>query len=181
MAKKSIPITLYKSELVSEIKNKTFLTARSRSTGTNHEEVAHMQADDGNDEDRLQIYRSVENSIATLMTKLSEFIDIEVGSVDNNLDDTIEAETFVINLTMPSNYNEATATTVKAEAHQFVVNKSVAAWFQITDKADADDYETKAAANIEGIREAIYKRVRPVRVSPVKEEDTTTSTEDQQS
>lgn len=167
MAKKSIPITLYKSELVADVKNKTFLTGRSRSTGANHEDVAHMQAGD-DDEELLQIYRTIENSVATLKTKMSEFIDVDVTSSNNNLDDTMEADTFIINLSMPSNYNSATVDNVKSEAHQYVVNKSVSAWFNITNKADAADYEAMAAQNLEGIREAIYKRVRPVRVSPVK-------------
>jgi hypothetical protein len=99
---------------------------------------------------------------------MSEFIDIDVTSSNNNLDDTMEADTFIINLSMPSNYNSATVDNVKSEAHQYVVNKSVSAWFNITNKADAADYEAMAAQNLEGIREAIYKRVRPVRVSPVK-------------
>lgn len=46
MAKKTITLTLYVSELVYDIQNKTYLTGRSRRTGTNHEEVANMQAND---------------------------------------------------------------------------------------------------------------------------------------
>lgn len=173
MAKKSIRITLFKSELVADIQNKTFLTGRSRSTGSNHEEVAHMQAND-DDEDSLQVLRSIKNAVSSLKTKLSEFISATATSDDNNLDNTMEANTFIILLNMPSNYNEATVETLTAEAHQYVVNTAVADWFAITNKADAADYNTLAAANIENIREAINKRVRPERVSPV---DATTKAE----
>lgn len=36
MAKKVIAITLYMSELVYDVQNKTYLTGRSRKTGSNH-------------------------------------------------------------------------------------------------------------------------------------------------
>ena len=56
MAKKTIAITLYMSELIYDVQNKTYLTGRSRTNGTNHEEVANMQAND-DDENANQILR----------------------------------------------------------------------------------------------------------------------------
>ncbi len=65
MAKKTITITLYMSELIYDVQNKTYLTGRSRSTGKNHEEVAHMQAND-DDENANQIARSIGNAFANM-------------------------------------------------------------------------------------------------------------------
>ena len=158
-----ITITLYKSELVYDVKNKTYLTGRSRHTGTNHEEVANMQAND--DEENInQILRSLTNAYATLKTKLSEYLN-ESGTTAN---DVLMGETGNIDIALkvPSNYNKAGNDTISAAMHQYLVNTAIGDWFTITNKADAEDYVLRAAANIEQIREAVNKRVRPARSTP---------------
>lgn len=165
MAKKSITITLYLSEIVYDVQNKTYLTGRSRKTGENHEEVANMQAND-DDEDANQILRSVGNAFATLKTKLGEYL-VESGTTANNLLLNLNtSSTLTVVLQMPSNFNQATNDTISAALHQYLVNSAIGEWFTITNKADASDYVTLAAANMEEVREAINKRVRPVRTNP---------------
>lgn len=160
MAKKTLDITLHMSELIYDVQNKTYLTGRSRQNGTNHEEVANMQAND-DDENANQIVRSIGNAFANLKTKLSEYID-EVGTTANNVQ--IDATTNLsVSLKMPSNYNQGTRVTVSTAMHQYIVNSAIGDWFTITDKNDASDYVTLAAANLDELREAINKRVRPVR------------------
>lgn len=213
MAKKTITMTLFVSELVYDIQNKTYLTGRSRQTGTNHEEVANMQAND-DDENASQILRSIQNAFGTLKTKLSEWLDEDGTSSTNELINAMptvayykatvlndivtwaktssasdisqvkasstgglptsgvstgdvysvdESKTLVLSLIMPSNYNNATRDTINAALHQYIVNTAIGDWFTITDKADATDYFTLAGNNLETIREAANKRVRPVR------------------
>ena len=82
MAKKKITITLYMSELVYDVQNKTYLTGRSRKSGNNDEEVANMQAND-DDEDANQVIRSIQSAYGTLKTKLSEWIDSENSTATN--------------------------------------------------------------------------------------------------
>lgn len=211
MAKKNITITLYLSELVYDIQNKTFLTGRSRNNGKNHEEVADMQAND-DDEDINQVLRSIQNAWANLKTKLSEWL-VESGTtatnklIDGNAltyykasnisgtitwnvttngtdianskgpvssfptsgvndGDVYAKVSYVdlqITLQMPSNFNQATNDTVAAACHQYIVNLSIAEWFNMTNKADAGDYAALSNANLEQIREAANKRVRPKR------------------
>ncbi len=157
---KSIAITLYMSELIYDIQNKTFLTGRSRQDGDNHEKVANMQAND-DDENINQVLRSIGEAFSQLKTKLSEYI-ISEQTTGNNVQ--IDGETnLTVGLTMPSNYNQATVDTVSAGLHQYIVNSSVADWFTITNKDDAADYIAKAGLNIQQVREAINKRVRPQR------------------
>lgn len=204
-------MTLYISELVYDIQNKTYLTGQSRRTGTNHEEVANMQAND-DEENASQVLRSIQNAFGTLKTKLAEWLGEDGTSATDRL---ISGETeyysgtlengvvgwkkldgydgekcagvvskvselpasgitgsgtvyavvpnLTLTLVMPSNYNNSTRETVNAALHQYIVNTAVGDWFTITDKADAADYYTLAAANIETIREAANKRLRPVR------------------
>lgn len=211
MARKAILMTLYISELVYDIQNKTYLTGRSRRTGANHEEVANMQANE-DEENANQVLRSIQNAFGTLKTKLSEWLD-EGGTsaTDRLISDETEyysskledgvlgwsklegydgekcagvvskaselpasgitgsgtvyavVPNLTVTLVMPSNYNSSTRETINAALHQYIVNTSVGDWFTITNKADAADYYTLAAANIETIREAANKRVRPVR------------------
>lgn len=160
MAQKTISITLYMSELIYDVQNKTYLTGRSRNTGDNHEQVANMQANE-DEENQNQIVRSIGNAYANLKTKLSEYIE-DSGSTANNI--LLSAsDNLQINLVMPSNFNPATNDTIGAALHQYIVNSAIGEWFTITNKADAADYLALAAANLAEIREAINERVRPTR------------------
>ena len=162
MAKKAIAITLYMSELIYDVQNKTYLTGRSRQTGTNHEEVANMQAND-DDENANQIMRSNGNAFANLKTKLSENIN-ETGTSTNDKQ-LISTGNLTLSLNMPPNYNNASNDTISTALHQYLVNSAIGDWFTITNKNDASDYITLAAANLEQLREAVNKRVRPTRTN----------------
>lgn len=162
MKKKVVTITLYLSELIYDIQNKTYLTGRSRQNGQNHEEVSNMQASD--DEENLnQISRSIQNAFGTLKTKLSEYLDSNTVYSDNELLASESEDTLTVRLFMPTNYNQATVDSISAALHQYIVNVGTFDWFTITNKADAADYMVLANNNIEQIREALNKRVRPIR------------------
>lgn len=162
MAKKTLTVTLYLSELLYDVQNKTYLTGRSRQTGNNHEEVAHMQANE-DEENENQILRSLGNAFANLKTKLSEYIEESGTTATNKL--LSKNGTIQLALVMPSNFNQATSETISAALHQYFVNTAIGDWFTITNKNDATDYVTLAAANLEELREAVNKRVRPTRTT----------------
>ena len=164
MAKKIISITLYMSELIYDVQNKTYLTGRSRQTGTNHEEVANMQAND-DDENLNQIMRSIGNAFANLKTKLSEYIN-ESGTSTNDKQ-LSSTGNLTLSLNMPPNYNNASNDAISTALHQYLVNSAIGDWFTITNKNDASDYITLAAANLEQLREAVNKRMRPTRTNVV--------------
>ena len=164
MAKKVIAITLYMSELIYDVQNKTYLTGRSRQTGTNHEEVANMQAND-DDENLNQIMRSIGSAFANLKTKLSEYIN-ESGTSTNDKQ-LSSTGNLTLSLNMPPNYNNASNDTISTALHQYLVNSAIGDWFTITNKNDASDYITLAAANLEQLREAVNKRMRPTRTNVV--------------
>ena len=164
MAKKIISITLYMSELIYDVQNKTYLTGRSRQTGTNHEEVANMQAND-DDENANQIMRSIGNAFANLKTKLSEYINESGTSTNDKL--ISSTDNLTVSLNMHPNYNNASNDTISTALHQYLVNSAIGDWFTITNKNDASDYITLAAANLEQLREAVNKRMRPTRTNVV--------------
>ncbi len=165
--KKKVTITLALKELIYDVQNKTYLTARSRKTGDNDELVANMMASD-DEENANQVLRSIQNAIAVLKTKLSEYIvDTTTTEGTDALDGanstTVETDEKVsITLSMPVNFNSAVVAAVAEACHAYVVDMSVAEWFVITDKPDATEYANMAAADLQNIREAINKRSRPV-------------------
>lgn len=160
MAKQTITITLYMSELFFDVQNKTYLTGRSRSNGENFEQVANMQADD-EEENSKQILRSIGNAYGSLMAKLSEYVVSDKTTATNLITD--QEANLTIALQMPGSYNKAANEAVVAAVHQYIVNTAIADWFVITNKSDAVEYANLAAVNITQLREALNKRVRPVR------------------
>ena len=162
MAKKNLNVTLHMSELIYDVQNKTFLTGRSRSDGSNMEYVSHMQAN-SDEENENQIIRSIGNAFSTLKNRLSEYVvaSSSSSSVSNAL--ISASSNLVLSLAMPSNYNQATAETIAAAVHQYLVNIALSDWFTITSKTDAADYAALSQVNLNEIRDAINKRVRPER------------------
>ena len=69
---KNIYVDIYPSEVLYDVKNKAFLTGRSRYNGQNDEEKANMQAGD-DEEDDNQIRRSITNAMHGLLPKLAEY------------------------------------------------------------------------------------------------------------
>ena len=163
MAKKTITITLNRNELLYDIENKAYLTGRSREDGSNHAAVSKMQAGDA-EEDRNQMCRCIGNAIATLRNHLAEWI----GDANNYMaGDTLEttALAYSIVLNMPMNYNTSVHSAIASAMHQYIVNSALAEWFSMTSKEDAADYYTLAAANLQQLKEASFKRLRPTRPS----------------
>lgn len=158
--KKSISIQLSMSELIYDIQNKTYLTGRSAETGVNQRHVANMQAND-DEENEVQILRSITMANARLRHRLSEYIETSDINATNEIlraDDNI-----VFTLSMPSNYNGAVTKAIGEAAHQFIVATAIADWFSITAKGETADYTVVAEKSMEIIEQALCKRVRPVR------------------
>lgn len=169
MSKKDLTITLYKSELIYEVQNKTYLTGRSRHDGKNHEQVANMQAGD-DDEHMNQILRSLGSAFSELKTRLADFIELDEDQTTTNnklLESFTDADSddnkLDIGLVMPANYNTATADAISSACHNFVVNTAVADWYTLTAPAEAAPYASLAAGNIQQIRDAANKRIAPIR------------------
>lgn len=192
MARRPLKISLYKSEIIYDIQNKSALTARSRNTGENYEDVANMQAND-DEENMNQILRSVGNAWTSLLSKLSEYVDVGIEDYDHeNATGDPEISWHVYGnpsatpptgtgmetannklfddqgrlnayLLMPDNFNEAAKDLIATSMHQYVVNLALGEWFNITNKADASDYITMAGGNFGQLREALHRRKRPTR------------------
>lgn len=163
MSKLPITITLYVSEILFDIQNRSYLTGRSIGAEgkKTFEQVSDMEACE-DEEDMAQILRSIGNAYEAIKTRLSEYIDASAVDADNILIDE-NTKTLTIVLRMPTNYNFSMTGPITTFIHQFVVCSAIADWFSLTNKEGAEDYVKMAAVNVEQINEAIHKRVRPRR------------------
>ena len=148
------------SEIIYDIQNKTYLTGRSVSDGANPAHVAHIQAND-DDENAAQILRSITMAYAILRNRFGEYLDSGVAVSTNEI---LKPDTKLsLTLKMPSNFNSSVAASLGEAAHQFIVAMAVADWFAITAKGETSDYTAVAEAALKVLEETLCKRVRPVR------------------
>ena len=113
------------------------------------------------EENREKILRSIKKGFAEVQTELAEYLNENGTTTDNShFDGTHD---LVLNLTMPSNFNEAATTGVGEAIHDYLKNVAIAEWYIVTNKADAAQYVELAQKSLESIRQAVSKRSRPVR------------------
>lgn len=113
------------------------------------------------EENREKILRSIKKGFAEVKTELAEYLNEDGTTTDNShYDGTTD---LVLNLTMPSNFNEAATAGVGEAIHDYLKNTAVADWYLVTNKGDAADYMTLAQKSLVSIRQAVSKRSRPHR------------------
>lgn len=159
-AKKKVTATIKIEWLLYDIMNETFLRGRTIQNGENHKEVASMFASE-DEENREKILRSIKKGFAEVKTELSEYLDEDGTSTDNSHYDG--NSDLVLNLVMPSNFNEAATTGVGEAIHDYLKNTAIAEWYMVTNKTDAADYITLAQKSMVNIQQAVSKRSRPKR------------------
>lgn len=158
--KKNVKATIKISWLLFDIMNETFLRGRTIQNKENHKEVASMFASE-DEENREKILRSIKKGFAEVKTELAEYLNEDGTTTDNShYDGTTD---LVLNLTMPSNFNEAATAGVGEAIHDYLKNTAVADWYLVTNKGDASDYMTLAQKSLVSIRQAVSKRSRPKR------------------
>lgn len=160
MAKEKITITLYVSEIVYEIKNRTHITGRMYREA-DAITAANKQVTD-EETCMNQIMRSVGDACGTLRHTLSEYMTEGAAEADDIQTDS-ESKTLDFVLSMPSNFNKALTESISACMHRYIVDEAITLWFGMTGKEDAAQYATYAAADLEALRLALNGRVRPNR------------------
>lgn len=158
--KKSVKATIDMKWLMYDILNETYLRGRTVQNDQNYKEVASLFASE-DEENAEKILRSIKRGFAEVKTELAEYLD-ESGLETSNANITAEND-LVLNLTMPSNFNEAATAGVAEAIHDYLRNTAVSDWYLVTNKGDAKDYVDKALISLEAIRKAVSKRSRPSR------------------
>lgn len=158
--KQTVNVQIKLAEIIYDIQNKTYLTGRSLSDGSRPAHIAHMQAND-DDENEAQILRSVTMANSLLRNRLSEYLHEELTASSNEaltLEDNI-----VYSLEMPGNFNASVSKAIGQAAHQFIVATAIADWFAITAKGETADYTSAASEALQVLEETLCRRSRPKR------------------
>ena len=153
------------AELKYAIKNKTYVTARSlQATGDlNYEAAAHLQAS-GDDEDDYELKRAINNTIDEVKVELGEYLSAETTNTDNLIDSAVENNGEVaITFKLPENFNSAAADALGSGIHDFIVGRSIYAWYRLTFPKLAEECNADAVAALDRAKKSLYKRSRPQR------------------
>ena len=161
----TLPVTIQTKEVKFAIMNKTHVTARSlQAAGTiNYEAAAHMQASE-DAENSYELIRAINDAIAEVKVELGEYLDENTTATDNLIKAAVEdGDAVVLNFKLPTNFNSAAADALGAGIHEFVVGRSIYAWYRQTNMAIAEACNKDAEASLDRAKKALYKRSRPDR------------------
>lgn len=161
----TLPVTIQTKEVKFAIMNKTHVTARSlQAAGTiNFEAAAHMQASE-DAENSYELVRAINDAIAEVKVELGEYLDENTTTTDNLIKAAVEnGEAVVLNFKLPTNFNSSAADALGAGIHEFVVGRSIYAWYRQTNMTIADACNKDAEISLERAKKALYKRSRPER------------------
>ena len=135
--KKNITVTIKISWLLFDVMNETFLRGRTLQNKENHREIASMFASE-DEENREKILRSIKRGFAEVKSEFDEYLDESSTSTDNS---SYDGKTnLVLNLTMPSNFNEAATSGIGEAIHDYLKNTTIADWYLVTRKEEAEGY-----------------------------------------
>lgn len=157
--KVKVQIQLNPEEILYDIKNRTYLKARTGMEGDNYAAASDSVADGGSETDN-QLARSMSNAMAQLRARLSEYEGGDATAADDVLAGPQQEN---ITLQVPANFNTAVTDQIATWAHMFVVNQTLADWYSLTSSDNCEYYTTLAAANLDSIEGLVYKRKRPER------------------
>lgn len=163
--KQDINVTLEVKEIIFDIMNKTHLTGHAREAEgkKNYEAASYMQASE-DDEASYQIRRSVSNAFAAIKVRLGEYLNEDKSMTQNLIDKEVDNDgQLVLNFLMPSNFHNAAIDSLGNGCHQYIVNRSIADWFVITNPEEAANYVSLADEALDTAKRALYKRARPTR------------------
>lgn len=163
--KKTLTVTQQVKELIYDIQNKAYLTGQAREADgkKSYEAASNMQASD-DDENSYQLRRALANAFSSLKSILGEYLYEDKSTSDNKIYTEIDGNgQLELEFKLPSNYNNASADSLGNGIHAYLVDMSLAEWFAITNKEDADTYVAHSAVSLENVKRALYKRSRPQR------------------
>lgn len=196
MAKQTIEIKLYMSEMVYDVVQRAYLAGDAVKTADTAEQAAKIQELD--DEKKDLILRSFGNTWGVISEELGEYLVEDGHYADNLLLEETRKEmvhgmvfgfqgrppetdkgdmvdnTFVIMLRVPMNFQKASKETIASALHALMVNNALADWLTIYAPDRVEACTAAAQTDLAMLRAALNSRVRPTRVhAPAMEQATT--------
>lgn len=153
-----ITVKLFKSEIMHEVMNETYVHGNSAYTGDNNEKVYNMQASE-EDAHVNKLLRSMQSSIEELKSNLSSFLKSGSDTSADNIQQSLGGDDDTINiiLEVTSRFNKAYTPTIANLAHRFVVNKMLFEWYNTVEAGTAKTFYELCATNIAQIKASFFK------------------------
>ncbi|MEG2151416.1 MAG: hypothetical protein RRY36_09380 [Bacteroidaceae bacterium] len=154
-----LTINLYKSEIMHEVQNETYLAGKSRFNGTNNDQIYNMQASD-EEAHNNKLLRSMQANIESLKTNLSYYLKDSTGMIANNIQSTIvgDDDKVVLSLEVTERFNKSYTQTIAELAHKYIANMMIFEWYNATSPGEAKTFFELASNNIKEIKASFFKQ-----------------------
>ena len=159
---KEFEVTIYISELLYDIKSKTYLRGESlRDVGSSAEFSSRGQLDD-EEWNEAEVLRSISKSIADARVLLHEWVvDNRDESVDNVLIGKEDDPIFI--LSVPDSFNDSGRQAVAESIHNMIVSRAIGDWYHTLGREESPSFIADSVTYVGSIRSSLSKRVRPSR------------------
>lgn len=147
-------------ELVYDIRNKAHLLARSaEDAGLPYKAASNMQPSD-EDENDYQIHRSLEMAFLQLQSSLGGYLlDTPDAEGQNLTGREVENEgVLTLSLDLPPCDKRPSADALAKAVHAYLVDATLADWFSLTNKAEAELYIARSQVGLKTIRRILFSR-----------------------
>lgn len=166
MAKKKIKVTIVVEDVMFDILNTTHRAglAFESANDAGYETAAQMIAS-LDDEDVMQIRRSISAAASRIKTEFGEYLNENAEEVNNRIANEVMKDDgeIVYNFLLPGNFNSSAVQAMVASMHEYIVSSAVNDWFTITNPTAVKTYQDCMTTALDNAKRALYKRSRPVR------------------
>lgn len=185
MAKQTIELKLYASELLYDFRVK--LAERAAAAYTDETQEKTAQLSENTEEQENTAMRSIQTSFAIIRKTCADLLTEDTPHADNILmsatrpkesEDTVygyaghaadpdksslEDNTLTLRLRVTSNFNPSVRDTLAATMHTYIVSSALAEWLKLHAAAEAETYAAEATNALIALNDALSARTRPRR------------------
>lgn len=159
---KKINITLKSKELLYDISVTAYIVGDGMPEEAALERYRVQSAVDEDNVRKVNMF--IAKAWRDIITALTAYMDGEdkpETAVDDKLPDR---EFYSINLLVPEAHPDDAAETLARYVHDYIVNRSLAQWFLLTKKDEAEIYAAMANGDMQSVKRTITLRRHPERV-----------------
>ena len=155
-----VTITLNRDEIMGDVMNVAHVTGRRVSTPGQEDKAADIQTPEEG-VDKYIVARAMAAGLANVRTRCARYLSSGRLSDDNRMEDV--TGDYVLVLNMPARWNFGATTELTNLMHGHVADYCIYSIFEKTNPQEAQQYLTRANAELDGIKRVLELRTEPVR------------------
>lgn len=159
---KTINITLKSKELLYDISVTAYIVGDGMPEEAARERYRVQSAVDEDNVRKVNMF--IAKAWRDVITALTAYVSGEEKQ-ETAVDDKLqEREFYSVNLSVPQAHPDDAAETLARYVHDYIVNRSLAQWFLLTKKDEAEIYAAMANGDMQSVKRIITLRRHPDRV-----------------